>query len=39
MQRIKTPEDGYLGPKHVVLKVKVEEKRKIRFIIDGLCCT
>jgi hypothetical protein len=33
---IKTPEDGHLGPKHVVLKVKVEEKGTICCIIDGL---
>jgi hypothetical protein len=36
---IKTPEDGHLGPKHVVLKVKVEEKGTICCIIDGLCYT
>jgi hypothetical protein len=33
------PEDGDLGPKHVVLKVKVEEKGTICCIIDGLCYT
>jgi hypothetical protein len=33
---IKTPKDGHLGPKHVVLKVKVEEKGTICCIIDGL---
>jgi hypothetical protein len=33
---MKTPEDGHLGPKHVVLKVKLEEKGTICCIIDGL---
>jgi hypothetical protein len=27
MDMIMTPEDGHLGRKHVVLKVKVEEKK------------
>jgi hypothetical protein len=35
----KTPEDGHLGTKHVVLKVKVEENVTICYIIDGLCYT
>jgi hypothetical protein len=31
--------DGHLGLKHVVLKVKMEEKGTIYCIIDGLCYT
>jgi hypothetical protein len=36
MQQI-VPEDGHLGPKHVVLKVKVEEEGTVCSIIDLLC--